>query len=125
VLLGLDELRPIAILEEVAFERVPFIERHRMHGVQFSHPNRQTLGCAPEEQVVVVGQEAVRETAPAVSQGSLAEEAHEEGTIAVIHEDRATAVAARGYVVDRVWFERAWTARHKATVDRESRRPAR
>jgi hypothetical protein len=99
-------------LEHVADEAVAGVERLRVDAVDALHARAEVGLHRLDEQVDVVGHEAVREEVPALTRDRAAEQEQVRLPVDVVEEDRLLAVAAGEDMVDRPGFLLARLAWH-------------
>jgi hypothetical protein len=93
--------------------------------VQTAHARRELLSGRLDDEVVVVAHQAAGVQLPAVLVDDSRQDPEVEQPIVVFEVDQASSHAARGDVVEAVGKQRAWTARHAATLAAGSTRTGR
>jgi molybdopterin synthase catalytic subunit len=111
LLLGLDHPGVEPAAEDVVAPPVPLVERARVTAVQVAHSIGEVRLRRLDYEVVVVAEQAVHVSPPAVAALNAPQEAEEGRSIVVVAEDRREVVAARRDVVVRAGGEvPVWTA---------------
>jgi hypothetical protein len=88
-----------AALKNVAASQMPAVERLGVHAVQMPHAARQVRLRRLDEQVALVGHQAVGAANPAEALDRVGERVEEEVAIRIAEEDVLPRVAATGYMV--------------------------
>jgi len=110
-----------ATVENMTFVPVASVEPLRIATIQPVHSRGQVgVGC-PQDDVVVIRHQAVRETAPPPRLAQLSDEGQEEPAISVVAKDVRTANSSGRHVEDPTGDLLAWATRHdlESTVGAE------
>jgi hypothetical protein len=108
----LDEHGGVAALEEVPDAIPATIEVLGVPAVQVSHSSRQAAPRSLDEQVIVIGHQAVRVAKPVVPLSAKGEKLEETFAITRVSKDPTPFVPARDDVIDRAGEQNAQGARH-------------
>jgi hypothetical protein len=114
VLLCLDCLRPEARLEEVSDVPVPLVEAQRVEPIETVHALGEIRFSELEDDVVVVGHQAVGETDPVPMMDRLGQNRHEQAPVLVVEEDRRLPDAARREMHDAAGWMQALGSSHRS-----------
>jgi len=105
-----------AAFEDMSGPLQPCVELLGVDAVQAVHPVREQRSPRLDDEVVVVGHQAIRVAVPAELPDRSSKEMHEEDTVKIVKEDGSLARATRGDVVDAIVQRAAWQPGHVRNV---------
>jgi hypothetical protein len=112
----LDEYGFVSALEEMPDPAVPFVEKLGVDAVQLSHAEGEIAVRSLDEEVIVIGHEAVGVANPIVAFINVLESIQEVLAVLVILKDRLLFVPAGGYMIDCAGIFYAERAGHDETL---------
>jgi hypothetical protein len=92
------------------------VEPLRVLAVELVHPEREIGVRGFDQEVIVVGKEAVAVAPPGETRCDCLQDAQEEDAIPIVHEDVLPSIAAGGYVVEAVLYKKSGATRHRIRV---------
>jgi hypothetical protein len=114
----LDENGLVPALEQMTVPLMAFIEKLSINAVQLPHAYREIAVGGLNEQMVMVGHEAVGVAYPIVSLVDVLKGIEEIDTVLVILKNGFFLIPARGHVVDGAWIFDAKRACHELKIAR-------
>src|SRR5262249_45396387 len=122
LLFGLDYFRPEALAEDVVLSAMPLVEGACVLAVEVAHAVGEVRERRLDQQVVVVAEQAAGVQSPVVPTPNAVQDLDEDGSIAVVEEDRRLVVALGADVVVGAGCEVAVGSSHLGDRSRGERR---